>query len=138
MSDEAFFPTLDEALYLHAALIERHGGAAGVRDLGLVESALARPRSGYYASLSEQAAALLQSFARNHAFVDGNKRVAWALACVFLRVNGYVVVAVADDAERFLIDRVIGAHAEVDEIGGWLSARMRRAPPRGTRRSTVS
>ncbi|MFO0696831.1 MAG: type II toxin-antitoxin system death-on-curing family toxin [Polyangiales bacterium] len=129
MAHETFFPTLDEVLYLHAALLARHGGAPGVRDLGLVESALARPRSGYYASLSEQASALLQSFARNHAFVDGNKRVAWAIACVFLRVNGYVVVVDADDAERFLIERVIGSHAEIDEIRGWLEARM--APASG-------
>lgn len=125
MSRETFFPTLDEALYLHAALLARHGGAPGVRDLGLIESALARPRSGYYASLSEQAAAVLQSFARNHAFVDGNKRVAWALACVFLRLNGYVVIVTADDAERFLVDRVITAHAEVGEIGHWFESHMR-------------
>ena len=72
---------------------------------------------------------MLQSFARNHAFVDGNKRVAWAIACVFLRVNGYVVVVDADDAERFLIERVIGSHAEIDEIRGWLEARM--APASG-------
>lgn len=125
MAHETFFPTLDEVLYLHAALLARHGGAPGVRDLGLVESALARPRSGYYASLSEQAAALLQSFARNHAFVDGNKRVAWAIGCVFLRVNGYKVVVDADHAESFLIGRVIGAHAPIDEIRDWLEARMK-------------
>jgi death-on-curing protein len=65
-----------------------YAGAAGVRDRGLVESALARARSGYYGSLSEQAAALLQSFAMNHGFVDGNKRVAWASSLVFLRMNG--------------------------------------------------
>jgi death-on-curing protein len=121
------FPTLEEIVYLHARLIERHGGAAGVRDLGLVESALARPRSGYYASLSEQAAALLQSFAGNHAFVDGNKRVAFAAAAVFLRLNGYRLRAEAEPAERFLVDRVIVGRADLAEIAAWVEARLEPA-----------
>ena len=118
------FPTLEEILYLHERLIERHGGAPGARDLGLVESALARPRSGYYASLSEQAAALLQSFACNHAFVDGNKRVAFASAAVFLRLNGYRLVVRPDPAERFLIDQVIVGHAEIDTIATWIEEHL--------------
>src|SRR5262245_57858091 len=119
--------TLEEVLTLHAALIERHGGAPGVRDPGLVESALARARSGYYGSLSEQAAALLQSFAMNHAFIDGNKRVAWASSLVFLRMNGFRVQVSADDAERFLIERVIVARAELAAIASWLEQHMRAA-----------
>jgi death-on-curing protein len=122
---QAFYLTLEEVLALHAALITRHGGAPGVRDRGLVESALARARSGYYDSLSEQAAALLQSFATNHAFVDGNKRVAWASSLVFLRTNGYRVRVSADDAERFLIEQVIVGHAELPAIAGWLETYMR-------------
>lgn len=116
--------TLDEVLTLHGALIARHGGAEGVRDMGLVESALARARSGYYESLSEQAAALLQSFAMNHAFIDGNKRVAWAASMIFLRMNGYRVRVSADDAERFLIDRVITQRAEIAPIAQWLEQSM--------------
>jgi death on curing protein len=123
--DTTLYPTLDEVLALHAALIARHGGAQGMRDMGLVESALARPRSGYYESLSEQAAALLQSFAMNHAFIDGNKRVAWASSMVFLRMNGYRVRIAADDAERFLIDQVIAGRAEVAPIARWLERSMR-------------
>jgi death-on-curing protein len=119
------YPTLDEALYLHARVIERYGGAAGARDLGLVESALARPRSGYYETLSQQAAALLQSFATNHAFIDGNKRVAWALMAVFLRLNGFRVEVPADQAEEFLIQRVICGRADVAEIAPWLEPLMR-------------
>jgi death-on-curing protein len=116
--------TLEEVFALHAALVERHGGAPGVRDTGLVESALARARSGYYESLSEQAAALLQSFAMNHAFIDGNKRVAWASCMVFLRMNGYRVSVRADEAERFLIDQVIVGRAEHRMIAQWLEPRM--------------
>lgn len=119
------FPTLEEVLYLHRRLLERFGGREGVRDLGLLESSLARPRSGYYGTLSEQAAALLQSLARNHVFVDGNKRVAIATCAVFLRTNGFVLHLPPAAAERFLIDRVIAGHAELDEITRWLEAAMR-------------
>jgi len=119
------YPTLEEALHLHAQLLARFGGRGGVRDLGLLESALARPKSGYYESLSEQAAALMQSLARNHAFIDGNKRMAFALCAVFLRVNGYVLQVHADEAETFLIGRVITSHAELDEIAGWLERWMK-------------
>lgn len=123
--ETTFYLTLEEVLLLHAAVIARHGGAPGVRDKGLVESALARARSGYYDSLSQQAAALLQSFAMNHAFVDGNKRVAWASSMVFLRMNGYRVRVSADDAERFLIDQIIVGRAEIAVIARWLESHMR-------------
>lgn len=116
--------TLEEVFGLHLALIARHGGTQGVRDTGLVESALARARSGYYTSLSEQAAALLQSFAMNPAFVDGNKRVAWAASMVFLRMNGFRVQVSTDIAERFLIDQVIVARAELPVIASWLERHM--------------
>ena len=119
------FPTLDEALELHRALIERFGGDAGVRDLGLLQSALGRPQSGYYETLWLQAAALYQSLAINHPFVDGNKRVAFALTAVFLRLNGHRLTAEPDDGERFLIDRIIAGRAELAEIARWLQERAR-------------
>ena len=122
---QVLYLSLEEVLALHAALIARYGGAPGVRDTGLVESALARARSGYYGSLSEQAAALLQSFAMNHAFIDGNKRIAWASSLVFLRMNGYRVRVSADEAEHFLIEQVIVGHAELPAIAGWLEKHMR-------------
>jgi death-on-curing protein len=118
------YPTLQEVLHLHRRLIERFGGGEGVRDLGLIESALARPRSGYYGTLCEQAASLLQSLARSHPFVDGNKRVAFATCAVFLRMNGFVLHLEPESAERFLIDRVIAGHAELAEIATWLESAM--------------
>jgi death-on-curing protein len=120
MPRSTLYPTLEETLDLHRQLIDRFGGAVGVRDLGLLESALARPRSGYYSSISEQAAALLQSLAGNHAFVDGNKRVAFAATAVFLHMNGYKLVVDANEAERFLIDDIIKGRAEVAVISDWL------------------
>jgi len=124
MAREALFLTVEELLELHRRLIERFGGAGGVRDPGLLESALARPRSGYYASVSEQAAALLQSLAGNHAFVDGNERVSFAAAAVFLRMNGYALVVSADEAERFLVGDVIVGRVDVAAIAEWLERFM--------------
>ncbi len=120
------YPTLVETLELHARLLERFGGKEGVRDKGLLESALMRPQTGYYNSLSLQAAALLQSLAQNHPFVDGNKRVAFATTAIFLRMNHYRLKVDADHGESFLINRVIKAKAEIEEIAGWLEGHMQR------------
>jgi death-on-curing protein len=119
------YPTLAETLELHVRLIERFGGKVGVRDMGLLESALMRPQTGYYKSLSLQAAALLQSLTQNHAFLDGNKRVAFATSAIFLRMNGYRLKVDADNAESFNIDRVIKNRADIDEIANWLEKHMK-------------
>lgn len=118
------YPTLHETLELHARLLERFGGAGGIRDLGLLESALMRPRTGYYKSLSLQAAALMQSLAQNHAFVDGNKRIAFATTAIFLRMNGYRLKVDPDNGESFLIDQVIKKKADLETISGWLESHM--------------
>lgn len=69
--------------------MQRYGGAAGVRDPGALEAALYRPQTGYYKDIVAEAAALLESLAINHPFVDGNKRIAFAAADAFLRINGW-------------------------------------------------
>jgi len=115
-----FYPTLEEALHLYRMLIDRFGGQHGVRDFGLIESALARPQSGYYETLAAQGAALLQSFTMNHGFIDGNKRIAFALTAVFLRLNGYRIVASADEAESFLVGEVIENRVSLEQIATWL------------------
>ena len=101
---EVQYPSLEEALYLHALLIEKFGGSPGILDLGLLESALSRPRSGYYKTLSEQAAALMHSVSQNHAFADGNKRMALALTAVFLAMNGFDLRCSADNAEKLILE----------------------------------
>jgi death-on-curing protein len=118
------FPTLEEALYLHRILIERFGGDLGVLDLGLLESVLARPRSGYYQSLSEQAAALMHSLARNHPFCDGNKRMALALTGVFLLMNGYQLNSPNTESEKFIIKLASGKIDSVPEITIWIEKYM--------------
>ncbi len=120
------YPTLVETLELHARLIVRFGGSGGVRDLGLLESALMRPQTGYYKSLSLQAAALLQSLTQNHAFVDGNKRVAFASTAIFLRMNGYRLKVNADNGESFLIEKIIKQKVQLEEIAGWIEKHMKR------------
>ncbi len=85
--------TTADALFFHQQLIDRYGGAPGVRDVGALESALHRPQTGYYDTLIHEAAALLESLVQNHPFVDGNKRVAFAVVDVFLRINGFTITA---------------------------------------------
>ena len=80
--------TLEDALYIHEEQLRLFGGAKGVRDRGLIESALLRPQTGYYGDVIEEAAALWESLAMNHGFVDGNKRVAFACMDIFLGLNG--------------------------------------------------
>lgn len=124
---DTIYPSLEEALYLHSLLIERFGGAPGVLDKGLLESALARPRSGYYNSLSEQAAALLQSLAMNHPFTDGNKRLAFALTAVFLKLNGYSLQVNAASGASFIEIDLIQKRSPLPDIRTWLEAHMSRA-----------
>lgn len=114
------FPSLTEIIELHTQLLLRFGGKPGVRDLGLLDSALWRPQTGYYETLSLQAAALLQSLALNHPFLDGNKRVAFAATAIFLRMNGFRLKVSADEGERFMLDDVIQSKLPLEAIATWL------------------
>ena len=98
------FLTLEEVLEIHETLLREFGGPPGVRDLGLLESALFRPRTGYYHDLIEMAAALFESLLMNHPFVDGNKRVAFFSVDIFLRINGYRITVDSDEAHRKIIE----------------------------------
>ncbi len=120
------YPTLKKTVELHHRLIDQFGGQHGVRDMGLLQSALSRPQTGYYETLSLQASALLQSLARNHAFLDGNKRVAFAMTAIFLRMNGYRLVVDANNGESFLIDQVIMKKVELDIISQWIETHMKK------------
>ena len=78
-----------DVLGMHTVLMQRYGGLPGVRDPGALEAALFRPQTGYYDDIVAEAAALMESLAINHPFVDGNKRIAFAAADLFLRINGW-------------------------------------------------
>ena len=114
--------SLDEALRIHDVLIEAFGGASGVRDMGLLESALLRPQTGYYADLIEEAGALWESLAMNHPFVDGNKRVAFAVLELFLQSNGFEIVPDDPTIERFIYHHLEAGTFRKDVLDAWLRA----------------
>ena len=112
--------SLDEALAIHERLIEHFGGPPGVRDLGLLESALFRPHTGYYKDIAEMAAALFESLIMNHPFVDGNKRVAFFATDVFLRLNGWKLEVETDAAHKFIIDALERGECDYAHVLPWL------------------
>ena len=119
-SDSSQFLTLDEVLTIHERAIERFGGSQGVRDLGLVESALYRPQTGYYEDVFEEAGALFESLLINHAFIDGNKRVAFFASDVVLRLNGWKLSLDAKVAHRFLIGLLENNQADFEHLVEWI------------------
>ena len=94
--------TVADILAIHADQIERYGGSFGLRDAGLLEAALFRPQTGYYADVFEQAAALWESLSQSHPFIDGNKRTAFAAAYTFLAINDVELRASADETYAFI------------------------------------
>jgi death-on-curing protein len=121
--------TLEEAVAIHEALLERFGGPKGVRDLGLLESALYRPRTGYYRDLSEMAAALFESLLMNHPFVDGNKRVAFFATDVFLRLNGWKLKVKPNAAHKFLIGLLDRGECDYHHLLPWIRKKIVAMPP---------
>ena len=114
------YVTTADALFFHKHLIERYGGAAGVRDLGALESALHRPQTGYYNSLIHEAAALLESLIQNHPFIDGNKRVAFAVVDVFLRINGHTITADSTSIYVRMIELIETRVFDMEHLVPWL------------------
>ena len=117
--------TLAEVLAIHEELIDLYGGAPGVRDMGAIESALFRPQTGYYEDVIAEAAALLESLAVNHPFVDGNKRIAFAVADVFLRLNGYLFDEDPIAAYDFMIGLFERGEFRFDKLEPWLREKVR-------------
>lgn len=114
------YPTPEETIAVHTILIERFGGSPGIRDAAALESALGRPRSGYYSDLVQEAAALWESLSQNHAFVDGNKRIAVTMTAAFLRVNGYRLEFSDLDAYRFLLELYEKGRMRFEVLERWL------------------
>ncbi|MCY4576209.1 MAG: type II toxin-antitoxin system death-on-curing family toxin [Chloroflexi bacterium] len=114
------FLTIEEVVAIHDDLIEQFGGAFGLRDFGALESALMRPQIGYYQSLIEQAAALLESLAVNHPFVDGNKRVAFGTADIFLRMNGNFIDCDSEEAHAHFMHLFDTNTFRFAELIAWL------------------
>ena len=115
-----FYPTIDEVIIVHAGLIAKFGGSLGIRDRGGLESALARPQTGYYVDIIQEAAALWESLSQNHPFVDGNKRGAVTVTAAFLKVNGYVMEFDDLQAFTFLIGLYQSGQMRFVELEKWL------------------
>lgn len=126
--------TVEQVLFLHDRLIEETGGQHGIRDLGGLESALARPAAAFgetefYADIFIKAAVLLDGLTRNHPFVDGNKRISISTAVLFLQLNGYRLTAENAELEEFTLF-VTTTKPGLEEIAAWFKAMTVRSARR--------
>ena len=122
MTAEPEWITKDVALAIHEEQIAEHGGIEGVRDEGLLESALARPRNTWGYGVNDPcalAASLAHGIARNHPFLDGNKRTAFVSAETFLILNGFDLTATDAESVVAMLDLAAGEMTE-DEFATWL------------------
>ena len=120
--------SLAEVLNLHGLIIAETGGADGLRDLGLLESALAQPRQTFggedlYPSLAEKAAAAGFSLINNHSFVDGNKRIGHAVVEAMLMLNGFELSAGVDESEAEILAVAAGQRSR-EQFRGWIESNM--------------
>jgi death on curing protein len=115
---------------LHDLSIAEHGGAPGLRDEGLFESALSRPQNLFAyesdADLARLGASYAFGLAKNHAFLDGNKRIAFIAAATFLKLNGQQLVAEQAAATLVMLSVASGAFRE-EELAGWIRQHLRPA-----------
>jgi len=119
------YPTVAEAKAAHKQLIDEFGGTHGLRDEGRLEAAILRPQSGYYETLAENAAALMESLGNNHPFIDGNKRISFTVADTFLRFNGSYLDVDAAEAYEFIISSMSNGKFRFDTICDWISANLK-------------
>ncbi len=122
------FPTIGEVIAMHQALIAAFGGTMGIRDEGALASAIMRPQLGYYDGLIDKAAALMESLANNHPFVDGNKRVAFFVTDTFLRMNGHFIDCDNDEAYAFLMGLFETGTFRFNELSSWLEEKVQPLP----------
>jgi len=120
----------NQVLVLYNEIVEETGGSKGLRDIGMLESAVARPRATFggkdlYSDVFSKAAALGYSIIRNHAFVDGNKRIGYMAMEIFLRTNGYGLKATLDQKYTFVMEIAQKAKDE-KVITQWLKSHSKR------------
>jgi death-on-curing protein len=119
--------TVADVLAMHTVLMKRYGGATGVRDPGALEAALFRPQTGYYDDILAEAAALLEGLTINHPFVDGNKRIAFAAADVFLRINGWRLQRAPIQIHAEMIGMLESRTFDIAHLALWLRSFAARA-----------
>jgi death on curing protein len=118
---ERIYLTVAEVLTIHKQQIDHYGGIDGIRDSGLLESAVFRPQTGYYNSVAEESAALMESLANNHPFLDGNKRAAFAAAHTFLLVNGFDLAVDPISAFEFVMRSISSGEFRFAQILQWIN-----------------
>jgi death-on-curing protein len=126
-NDVIQFLSLDEAIAIHARLIEKFGGTPGLRDMGLLESALFRPQTGYYTDLAQMSAALFESLISNHAFVDGNKRAAYFMSDIFLRLNGWKLSVNSNAGYTFIVGSLEDGLCDYDHLLPWIQEHLEKS-----------
>ncbi len=122
------FPSIEEVVAIHDALIRETGGSMGLRDPGALASAMMRPQMGYYDDIMEEAAAMLESLAMNHPFVDGNKRTALAVTDAFLRLNGKFIECDSEEAYAHFIHLFDTNSFRFAELHSWLQDHVKPLP----------
>ncbi len=126
---ERIYLEIAEVVALHERAVRQTGGLLGVRDPGLLESAVMRPQTGYYADVIEEAAALLESLVQNHPFHDGNKRTAFVCTDAFLKANGYRIIIGGAEAEKFFLENLEHGTFRFSVIRDWLNSVVRPFRP---------
>ena len=116
------YPTVAEVIETQRLLINEFGGLHGIRDRGALESAVFRPRSGYYTGLIEEASALMESLANNHAFIDGNKRISFVMTDAMLRANGHFLDVGPSEAYKFITEAMERQEFRFPTIRDWITS----------------
>ena len=122
----------EQVLFIHSRLIDTSGGMHGTRDIGLLQSAVARPKATFggkelYPDLFHKAAALMESLARNHPFIDGNKRTSITASGIFLSMNGYMLACSSKELERFALSVATG-NVSLESEAAWFNKYSVRTP----------
>lgn len=116
--------SIPQVLYIHDQMVKQFGGSFGIREMGLVESAVARPHATFdgrdlYTDIFNKTAALLQYLLKNHPFVDGNKRTALTSAGLFLKMNGWKLINNHEKEVEFGV-KVDDTNLTLEQISKWL------------------
>ena len=119
------YPTVAETIETHRLLIEEFGGLGGIRDMGLLESAVLRAQNGHYSNLIEEASGLMESLANNHAFIDGNKRVSFVMTDGMLRANGYFLDVESFEAHKLIAEALERNNFRFPIIRDWIASMVK-------------
>ena len=118
--------SLEEVVEINAEVTRKFGGLHGIRDHGGLASAVARPQSGYYSDVIEEAAALFESLSQNHPFIDGNKRTAITATAVFLILNDYEIHFDDMEAYEWLMELCRTGRVQKINVESWLREHVRK------------